>query len=565
MAIVISSFPGELAARYAAESLRRILVRKSLAQVVFATGASQFRLLECLVENPTIDWSRVSGWHLDEYLGLAGNHPASFQHYLRQRLVDRVPMHRFRFIQGDCDNPALECRRLKNEIGDLTIDLALIGIGENGHVAFNDPPANFETTESFIEVDLDQACRQQQCSEGWFAALEEVPRQAITMTCHQILKSNEIICTVPDARKAIAVQNSLSKPCTPLVPASCLQQHSRITFVLDEPAAARLPAPEQSPHVWYRQQTLLPTKCLDLQINGCFGVDFNSDSLTGGELRTACLQLEQRGVVGILLTLITDELTVMKRRISNIARLREQDDFLRDFIRGIHLEGPFLSAEPGYCGAHPKECTVDAAIDRIAPLIDAGDGLVRWVTLAPERDRRAVVTRYLVEKNIVVAAGHTNANLDELKCAIDQGLSVFTHLGNACPLELPRHDNIIQRALSLREQLIYTLIADGVHVPDNVWRWWLDWLGPRRVVLVSDATSAAGCGPGQYRLGRQTITVGENARTQFDKDSGLLAGSTQLLPEIIARLSHAEPQLSATALEVMAFGNAQSILSRSMM
>lgn len=563
MAIVVATHPGEQACWHAVDRLKKILGRQSLAHVIFATGASQFGLLERLAESQEIDWRRVAGWHLDEYLNLPEQHPASFRRYLRDRLVDRVDFHSFQFIDGNARDPQLECQRLGALIQDVTIDLALIGIGENAHIAFNDPPADWNATEAFQIVELDQACRQQQLGEGWFADLASVPQRAITMTCRQILKSREIICTVPDDRKAFAVQKTLCESPTPVVPASCLQSHPRVTLFLDERSASQLPLPQQSAHPWFKSQTLLPCRCFDLQINGYLGVDFNSDSLTGEDLLSTCQTLEQQGVSGILLTLITDDLAAMCRQIEHIGRLRQQHEFLLDFIPGLHLEGPFISSEPGYCGAHPADCTLDATIDRMASLLEAADGLVRWVTLAPERDPQASVTRYLTDQNIVVAAGHTNASLAQLQRAVDCGLSVFTHLGNACPAEMPRHDNIIQRALSLRDQLRYTIIADGVHVPEFVWRWWLNWLGPERVMLISDATAAAGCGPGQYRLGRQTITVDSEARSQFNQKSGLLAGSTQGLPSIIGRLFRSESGVASSTLETISLRNAQAILSSS--
>jgi N-acetylglucosamine-6-phosphate deacetylase len=190
-------------------------------------------------------------------------------------------------------------------------------------------------------------------------------------------------------------------------------------------------------------------------------------------------------------------------------------------------------------------------------LLDAGQGLVRLVTLAPERDRAGQVTRFLVERGVLVAAGHTNATRIELQQAIDQGLSLFTHLGNACPMQMPRHDNIISRALSLRHELMFTLIADGVHVPDYVWRDWCEWIGYDRVILISDATAAAGDVGGNYRLGRQAIQVSGQQRSQFDTSSGLLAGSLQVLPDLAFRL---QTMLPGATLEKLVYRNAQRFL-----
>jgi glucosamine-6-phosphate deaminase len=179
----------------------------------------------------------VTGFHLDEYLGLPPNHPASFCHYLQERVVSKVPIQQFHFINGLAIDPIGECHRLRQLIHQAPIDLALIGIGENAHLAFNDPPADFDTTEPFIVVELDEACRRQQLGEGWFPNLEAVPSRAISMSIHQILAARRLICTVPDARKAAAVAAALEGPETPLVPASILRRHPALNLFLDRDSA----------------------------------------------------------------------------------------------------------------------------------------------------------------------------------------------------------------------------------------------------------------------------------------------------------------------------------------
>src|SRR5207302_1110219 len=177
--------------------------------------------------------------HLDEYVGLPITHPASFRRYLQERFVGRLPspLRAFHAINGEGDCEA-ECRRLNALIAGKTIDVAFIGIGENGHLAFNDPPADFNTDEPYIVVTLDEKCRLQQTGEGWFAGLDEVPMQAISMTIRQILKAQKIVCSVPDSRKAEAVKGALEGPVTPLVPASILQQHPATTLYLDRHSAS---------------------------------------------------------------------------------------------------------------------------------------------------------------------------------------------------------------------------------------------------------------------------------------------------------------------------------------
>ncbi|MGA7702783.1 MAG: glucosamine-6-phosphate deaminase [Thermoguttaceae bacterium] len=230
---------GRRAAADAAEGIRRAIRQRGRANIIVATGASQFGVLAALVAAEGIEWPNVVGFHLDEYLGLPMSHPASFRHYLKERLVDRVPLGAFHYVDGECE-PAGECRRLGELIREHPIDVALVGIGENGHLAFNDPPADFQTDEPYIVVELDAACRRQQLGEGWFTTLAEVPARAISMSIRQIMKSRTIVCSVPDRRKAAAVQAVVEGPVTPQTPASILQQHPEATLYLDPPAASLL-------------------------------------------------------------------------------------------------------------------------------------------------------------------------------------------------------------------------------------------------------------------------------------------------------------------------------------
>ena len=235
-----ASAMGAAAAERAALWLRAAIDSRGHADLILATGASQFEMLDHLVREQ-VDWEKVSVFHLDEYIGLPATHPASFRRYLRERFVERVPaLGAFHAVEGDAPDPVKECHRLAAMLNDVTIDVACIGIGENGHIAFNDPPADFSTEEPYLVVDLDEACRRQQLGEGWFASLDEVPQRAISMSVRQILKSRAIVCTVPDARKAVAVQRAVEGPVTPDVPASILQEHPRCDLYLDETSAALL-------------------------------------------------------------------------------------------------------------------------------------------------------------------------------------------------------------------------------------------------------------------------------------------------------------------------------------
>jgi glucosamine-6-phosphate deaminase len=232
---------GAAAAADAAAALRDAIAARGEANVVAATGASQFEFLEALTRTPGIAWDKTTFFHLDEYVGLPDTHPASFRRYLRERLVDRVRPGTFHFVHGDASDPAAECRRLGALIAARPIDVAFVGIGENGHLAFNDPPADFDTQEPYLVVGLDEACRRQQLGEGWFPTLDDVPRRAISMSVAQILKSRRILCIVPDARKAKAVKDSVTGGVSPQRPASALQRHAATTLYLDPDSAALLP------------------------------------------------------------------------------------------------------------------------------------------------------------------------------------------------------------------------------------------------------------------------------------------------------------------------------------
>ena len=231
----------DAAAARAASILAASIAAQGQARVIAATGASQFEFLDALCGTPGIDWSKVAFFHLDEYVGVPDTHPASFRRYLRERIVERVHPRAFHFLAGDAPDPRAECRRVGALLQRAPVDVAFVGIGENGHLAFNDPPADFETQEPYLVVELDADCRRQQLGEGWFATLDDVPRRALSMSIHQILAAREILCVVPDARKAKAVAACLSGAVTPLRPSSILQTHARTTVYLDRDSASLLP------------------------------------------------------------------------------------------------------------------------------------------------------------------------------------------------------------------------------------------------------------------------------------------------------------------------------------
>jgi len=233
---------GEAAAAHAAGAICAAIEQRGAAAIVLATGASQFDMLAALVATDGIDWPKVTCFHLDEYIGLPASHPASFRRYLKERFVDCLPEPPadFHWVDGEASDPQAECRRLGNLIRQHTIDAAMVGIGENGHLAFNDPPADFHAAEPYLVVELDDACRRQQLGEGWFETLQDVPARAISMSVRQIMDAREIVCTVPDTRKAEAVRATVEGPVTPAVPASILQEHPAAALYLDQASASLL-------------------------------------------------------------------------------------------------------------------------------------------------------------------------------------------------------------------------------------------------------------------------------------------------------------------------------------
>jgi N-acetylglucosamine-6-phosphate deacetylase len=276
-------------------------------------------------------------------------------------------------------------------------------------------------------------------------------------------------------------------------------------------------------------------KPLDLQVNGYAGVDFNGDDLSADGLRRACEALSEDGVGGILATVITDSPAAMKARIARLAELRESDPLFAEMIVGIHIEGPFLNSSPGFIGAHPPEHACDASPDAAGRLVDAGGGLVKIVTLAPERDPGFATITALADLGITVAAGHCDPTLDQLRGAIDAGLKMFTHLGNACANEVNRHDNIVQRVLSLSDELFISVIPDGAHIPLFALKNYLKAIPPGRAIAVTDAISAARLPPGRHPLGAIELEVGEDGIARLP-GTPYLAGSTATMPQVIAKL-----------------------------
>ena len=242
MEIIISEnkqILGKVAAEKGAGLIRKAISDNGKANIIVATGASQFEMLNELVKEEDVDWSLVTAFHLDEYIGIPDSHPASFRKYLKERFVDIVSPKEFIYVNGETD-PVQECSRLGELINQHPIDVAFVGIGENSHLAFNDPPADFETEEAYLVVKLNEDCRRQQMGEGWFPTINDVPEKAISMSIKQIMKSKAIICCVPDLRKAKAVKKTVEGEISPAIPASIMRHHEAAWLYLDNDSSSML-------------------------------------------------------------------------------------------------------------------------------------------------------------------------------------------------------------------------------------------------------------------------------------------------------------------------------------
>ncbi len=282
----------------------------------------------------------------------------------------------------------------------------------------------------------------------------------------------------------------------------------------------------------------------DIQVNGYRGVDFQSDQLTGQQLHDVCQHLSDDGVEGILATLTTDHVDKLVSRLKRIVEFRSQDALIAGIVAGFHIEGPFLNETAGYRGAHPQDAIHPANEDEMARMLDAAGGLTRIVTLAPEGDAAQKVTRMLVKTGVRVSAGHCNPSLDELRAGIDAGVSLFTHVGNGCPMQMHRHDNIVQRALSFSDTLWLCFIADGAHIPFFALKNYLRCAGLERCVIVTDCMSAAGMKPGRYRLGHWDVLVGPDMVARAP-DGSHLVGAAITMPQTYKNLTE-KMGLSAT-------------------
>ncbi len=298
----------------------------------------------------------------------------------------------------------------------------------------------------------------------------------------------------------------------------------------------------------------------DLQVNGAFGVDFNDDTMSPEAFVFACQKLQELGVVGFLPTIITDSIDTMCGRIRKIVSILESHPQTRQLVPGLHIEGPFLSSKIGFYGTHPPQHILPAKERDAMRLLDAGNGHIRLVTLAPEQDPDCSVLRRLCAEKAIVFAGHTDASYAMLQRALDDGLVGFTHLGNGCVHQVDRQDNIMQRVLALKEKLYVTLIADGIHLPDWLLNSWIHLLGVDRCIIISDSMNAAGMPPGEYAIGNQRVLVDASRRTRH-RDHGYLAGSASTMHDMDQYLQR-QLDLDEAVRQKILLHNARSLIEK---
>uniref|UniRef100_UPI003593392C 6-phosphogluconolactonase n=1 Tax=Aquiflexum sp. TaxID=1872584 RepID=UPI003593392C len=479
--------------------------------------------------------------------------------FLKRKIFDHIPFKEIHLIDGNND-PGAECLRYAALIEESPIDIVCMGIGENGHIAFNDPPvAAFNDPATIKKVALDAACRQQQVNDGCFANLEEVPRQALTLTVPALLNAYFISCVVPGKNKQKALNQSLSGPIETLCPASILRLHGNCQLFTDTDA---YPNPITSGNekeligedcitgnmaVLNSSENYSPTRIhslasastsklffgpglVDLQVNGVNGVDFNNEDITAEEIFKATQYLLNKGVTVFFPTLITNDRNKILRILETFRLAISENSLIASCIGGIHLEGPFISPLNGARGAHDAKYIQTPNWKLIEEFQEASGGMIKLITMAPELDGALGVIKKCRESGIKVAIGHTLASNEEIFRAVEAGASLSTHLGNAVPLILPRHPNMLWDQLA-NDELYSSLIADGFHLGESFLKVVLKTKG-EKAFLVSDSTMFCGMQAGEYRtLIGEEVVLEPNGKLSLKGGNGLLAGASKNLME----------------------------------
>lgn len=555
---------GEAAAKAVEERILKILEEKENVRIVFAAAPSQNEFLAALSTSSKIPWEKVTAFHMDEYVGLSKDSPALFSNFLKEKLFDKLPFGKINLIDGS-QNPEEECDRYASLLHHAPIDLVCMGIGENGHIAFNDPPvADFSDSKIVKMVELDSVCRQQQVNDGCFSTLEKVPSHALTLTIPALLDTEYICCVVPGKNKRHALTDTISGPMDTKCPASILRIHGNCLLFVDIQSYPEKLNPNEkyesigidcltgklsviNSRDFFITTGIKTSKKLlnnhffvgpglvDFQVNGVNGVDFNDLKLSVSDIESATHFLLSKGVTTFFPTLITNEDQVIISILSTFKEACENKSLIASCIGGIHLEGPFISSKEGAKGAHNPKFIQKPNWDLVCKFQEASGGRIKLITMAPELENAFSFIKKCCDSGIKVAIGHSNATLEDLEKGIEAGASLSTHLGNAVPLMLPRHPNILWDQLALGQQYA-SLIADGFHVPDSFLKVVLKVKG-EKAFLVSDATKFCGMPPGEYKthIGDKVI-LSPNGKLSLKNSNGLLAGASKTILEGVAYL-----------------------------
>jgi glucosamine-6-phosphate deaminase len=553
---------GEAAGKAVEAKIIELLTQKKEIRIIFAAAPSQNEFFAYLRRSSVIPWEKITAFHMDEYIGLPQDHEALFSNFLKRNIFDHVNFKKVYLLDGNAD-PIQECKRYGGLLAEKPIDLVCLGIGENGHIAFNDPPvADFSDPEIIKKVQLDLACRTQQVNDECFPSLEEVPFEALTLTIPTLMQADFLFCIVPGSLKKDAVIQAVHGPVSTQCPASILQIHPQCELFVDREAypldqttnpysslqgincltgtAQTLVLADKIAHLSEfslddHDLPFLGPGLFDLQVNGINGVDFNDPSLTVEGLLDATHYLLSQGVTSYFPTLITNSESHIITILATIRKGCEQHPLLDKCIAGIHLEGPFLSMVDGARGAHNKKYIQAPNWDLVKGFQKVSGGKIRLITLAPEWEKAADFISKCRLEGILVSIGHTLATSEQIAAGVKAGATLSTHLGNGVPLMLPRHPNLLWDQLA-EEDLFISIIADGFHLPDSFLKVAIK-VKKDKALLVSDATCFSGREPGEYKshIGEEVVLY-PGGRLAMKNAQGLLAGATKTLLENIQYL-----------------------------
>ncbi len=555
---------GKAAGKAVEKKILDILVEKENVRIIFAAAPSQDEFLAYLNDSKIIPWDRVVAFHMDEYVDLSEDSPALFSNFLRRKLFNKLPFKKVHLIEGQ-QLPEDECKRYSDLLQEAPIDIVCMGIGENGHIAFNDPSvADFDDPEIIKKVELEPSCRVQQVNDGCFLTMDEVPTHALTLTIPTLLQTEYICCVVPGENKRVAVHRALNGTIHTECPASILRLHPNCDLYTDRDAFSESTEPEDpnqflakdclsEDHYFFQlddkinkikigasyihnpEIAYFGPGLVDLQVNGVNGIDFNETNISVEDIEKSTRFLLGKGVTTFFPTLITNEKQAIITILKTFLKACEEIPIVGTCIGGIHLEGPFISHLDGARGAHDQKLIQKPSWDLIAEFQEASGGMIKLITLAPEREDSSNLIKKCVENGIKVAIGHSIANKEALIKACESGAGLVTHFGNAIPLMLPRHPNILWDQLAI-DSLFVSLIADGFHLDDSVLKVILK-VKDEKVILVSDTTKFCGMPPGEYKthIGDKVI-LEQNGRLSLKSGNGLLAGASLSLLEDVQHL-----------------------------